>query len=70
MSDDKKPLYAIAAEHLTRNGWVAELHYVHASDQGSARYQYLSAYPRARIVAIGPSIGYFVEDKKGEKLSV
>jgi hypothetical protein len=70
MSDENRILYAIAAEHLTHKGWVAEIHYVHASNQASARYQFVAAYPKARVVGIAPSLGYFVDDKKGDKLSV
>lgn len=70
-----KQLYAIAAEiPIKHNGkivnWTAEITHVHAEDSLNARFIYQQdPYHRThRIVAIGPAIGYHVEDEHGEVL--
>jgi len=68
-------LYAIAVERYNRQGWPisVSIEYVQASDTAHARAQFRVAEPnprRSRIVAVGPAIGFFVEDNHGEKLSV
>jgi hypothetical protein len=60
---NKKPLYACAIE---RDG-KPEMIYTHASTQAEARIQLGPG--NYRIVAIGPAIGYFVADKKGDVLT-
>ena len=70
-----KQLYAIAAEiPIKRKGkivsWTAEITHVHAFDAANARWVYLQDvhHRNHRIVAIGPVVGYHVEDEHGEVL--
>jgi hypothetical protein len=47
--------------------------YLHADSAAHARAQYCAAHPNRRthqIIGVAPAIGYYVEDTKGEKLSV
>ena len=68
-------IYAIAVERYNRQGWPTSvsIEYVEADDEAHARAQFRVAEPnprRSRIVAVGPAIGFYVEDSHGEKLSV
>jgi len=71
---EKPKLYAIAFEHpVKRNGvltWIPEIVHTHAIDNANARFIFLQdpLHKKARIVAIGPVIGYHVEDEHGEVL--
>jgi hypothetical protein len=66
---NKKPLYAIALEYPTiSGGWRPVIEYCHATNEAEVR-KHLGP-GSYRIVAIGPVIGYNVEDKEGKKLSV
>lgn len=71
----KKGLYAVAVERWAPrlNAWrPEEIVYVHGVDVANARFEYLRTNPDkgTRIVALGPVIGYHVEDSHGEILSV
>lgn len=72
----KKPLYAIAYEYRVRPGvWRPEIEYMHAEDNSDARLQFFRSEPNSnhrhmRIVGIAPVLGYFVNDNKGDALSV
>lgn len=78
--EPKKELHAIAYEYKVRdrNGkvrWVPEIDYLHATDTGDARLQYLQSEPpqvmrEVRIVGVAKVLGYFVDDNHGDKLSV
>jgi hypothetical protein len=67
----EKPLYAIAFERCTyvqgKEKWTAELRYCHAVSELEARSQ-LALRFTDRIVAIGPAIGYHVENEKQENI--
>ena len=68
-------MYAIACEHFDANERLtsAEIIYVHATDAGHARQQFIKIHSnqrKHRMVAVAPVIGYFVDDNHGEKLSV
>jgi hypothetical protein len=78
-TEPEKKLYAIAYEYRLGRGrnrkWCADIDYLHATDAGDARLQYLNSEPpqvmrEVRIVGIAPVLGYFVNDNHGEKLSV
>ena len=67
-------LYAIASERMIRrNGivlWEPEVLHVHAVNDANAKFIFMQ-YPEHknhRIVAIGPVIGYHIDDEHGEKL--
>jgi hypothetical protein len=71
----ERKLFAVAVEiPIKRNGkvisWVPEITHVHANDSLQARAIYMqdSHHHNHRIVAIGPVIGYHVEDEHGEQL--
>ena len=66
----KLPLFAIAAEHKVGDSLVPEIVHVHAADSAQAKFFFLRdpANRNSRIVAIGPVVGYHVEDEHGEKL--
>jgi hypothetical protein len=75
LNPEKPILYAIASEKEVRNGdgtsnWYAEIVHVHALDQANARFIFLQdpEHRTRRIVAIGPVIGYHVDDEHGDKL--
>ena len=75
LSNITKSLYAVAAEIPIKKkgkiiGWSAEITHVHAIDSVNARYIYLqdAKHHSHRIVAIGPVIGYHVEDEHGDYL--
>ena len=66
-------LYAIACERRDIDGnWHADIVHLHAMDSSNARYCFLldssNRGPNVRIVAVGPVVGYHVEDEHGEKL--
>jgi hypothetical protein len=70
-----RQLYAIAAEiPVKRKGkvvsWAAEITHVHADDVVHARYIYMqdAHHHSHRIVAVGPVVGYHVEDEHGDFL--
>lgn len=74
---EKKQLYAIAIERYRkiRGRYVllaARVEYLHADSISHARNQYCYSHPNRRthrVVAVGPALGYFVEDNHGEVLS-
>jgi len=71
-----QPLYAIACERIIKNidgstSAIPEIVHVHADDTAHAKFTFLQdkMYRKQyRIVAIGPVIGYHVDDEHGEKL--
>jgi len=72
---EKRKLYAIASERMIKHGknisWVPEIVHVHANDSAHAKFIFLQDIDHRRnyrIVAVGPVIGYHVEDEHGEKL--
>jgi hypothetical protein len=71
-----KTLYCICYEYKKSPGiWDCDKLYLHADDAGDARLQFFrSDSPETmreiRIVGIAPVIGYFVDDNKGNELSV
>lgn len=76
---DKTTLHAIAFEYRVGRGrhtrWIPEIDYLHAVDVADARLQYLQSEPpsvmrEVRIVGVSRVLGYFVDDNKGDKLSV
>lgn len=70
----ERKLYAIAVEIFSKGELVqAKIKYLHAFDAQDARVRFRHAYPNAskyRIVAIAEPIGVFVNDKRGEDLSL
>jgi hypothetical protein len=77
MGEGKPILFAVAVERLMRvrgNAgvtWKAEMIYLHATDSANARIRFTATHDRSyRIVALGPVIGYFVNDNHGDDLSV
>jgi hypothetical protein len=79
---DGKILYAIAYERLTvywKNGerrrrWEPGIEYLHAVNDGDARYQYFNSelpevMTETRIVGVAPVIGYHVHDNHGDVIS-
>lgn len=71
----KKPLYCIAYTERKGRKLVGQKLYVHANSIEEARLQYFqSELPttlvQRDIVGIAPVIGYFVNDKHGNDLSV
>ena len=71
----KRILHCLAIETYNRLGQLVEtnLLYMHGDDVANVRYLYRLTQPNTRkyhIVAIAPVIGYKVDDKKGEQLSV
>jgi hypothetical protein len=77
---EKDPLFALAMNVSTNGGltWKPRMEYIHAKDAGDARVKYLNSEIMAlknnqlRIDIIGVShvLGYFVNDTKGDILSV
>ena len=69
---ESRKLYAIAAEkRVSKNTWVPEIVHVHADDSANAKFIFLQNPDHRknyRIVAVGPVIGYHVEDEHGERL--
>lgn len=73
VTKDGKSLYCIAYEWYSRAAgkWKADMLYLHATDDGDARLQFLhSEQPetmrRIHVVAIAPVIGYHVEKTRGD----
>ena len=77
-SKSGKILYAIAYMYTPRPGtWKGEFLYLHADDAGDARLQFFRSEDpemlRMRnvvVTGVAPVIGYLVNDKHGEDLSV
>jgi hypothetical protein len=72
---DKRRLYCAAYETMGGDGKViANKEYMHAESESEARVQFwngrIAADNVIRLVAVGPVIGYFVQDKTGGKLNV
>lgn len=70
-----RPLYCIAYELYSRKGHLlkGDLEYVHADSVAHARNQFCYSNPNRRthkVVGVAPVIGFYVDDKKGEVLSV
>jgi hypothetical protein len=65
---NKKPLYAVAIENWNGKSWTPEIRYTHADTEAEARF--MMGDGPFRIVAAAPAIGFFVEDKVGDKLNV
>lgn len=69
---EKKPLYCIA--FVDKRSGKGELLYVHATDSGEARMQYMMSEQmklrHLELVGVSPVIGFHVNDSKGEDLSV
>lgn len=73
ISTEKRPLWCVAAEEWNpkKNQWRAVLRYNHAHDQSQARASYVLARKVPfRIIDVARVVGYHVQDKKGELLSV
>jgi hypothetical protein len=71
----KKKLHCLAIETRNRLGLVVEtnLLYMHGDDIANVRYLYRLTQPNTQkyhIVAIAPVIGFHVDDKQGNQLSV
>lgn len=65
---NKKPLYAVALENWDGKKWTPEIRYTHADSEAEARF--MMGQGAFRIVGAAPAIGFFVEDKVGDKLNV
>jgi hypothetical protein len=65
---NKKPLYAVALENWNGSKWTPEIRYTHADTEAEARF--MMGQGPFRIVGAAPAIGFFVEDKVGDKLNV
>jgi hypothetical protein len=72
----KETLYSVAYEKFVKTGrhgyWKPEIEYLHAIDGAEARIKFCFANPNRRtckIIAIGPVIGYNVDDS-GKNISV
>jgi len=72
----KRTLYCIAYEFRVRPGvWDCDKLYMHADNVEDARLQFFRSdspelMREIRVVGIAPVIGLFVDDTKGEVLSV
>lgn len=75
-TDTKKTLYCICYEYrITPGVWGCDKLYMHGDNIEEVRLQYFrSNTPETmrhiRIVGIAPAIGYFVDDTKGNELSL
>lgn len=73
--DKKKPLFAVAFEYVKKGRWDTEIEYLHADNTGHARFLFCAGNTMQllnrtmKIVAVGPAVGYFVEDNQGVILS-
>lgn len=73
---EKRLLYAVAYEYkVKKKKWIPDIDYLHANDANDARWWFFQSEPpetfrQVRVVGIAPVIGYFVDDNKGEQLSV
>ncbi len=65
-------LYAVAYNVKTRYGWrPGEMQYVKAENAATAKAAVIRSHKAMiDIIACGPAIGYYVEDKQGKVLSV
>lgn len=76
--EEKKQLYAVAYEKYRKDRKKgcyrlssADIEYMHADSPAHARNQFCYSHPNRvthRVVAVGPALGFFVEDNHGEKL--
>ena len=75
-TDTKRTLYCICYEYRIRPGvWGCDKLYMHGGNAGDVRLQFFrtdapETMRHIRIVGIAPAIGYFVDDKKGNELSL
>ena len=71
MAATKNPLFAVAFNIRKRGVWYPHpVEYVHAPDAVSARALVIRGFKeRIDIIAVGPAIGFFVEDNHGKVLS-
>ena len=73
--DKTRTLFAVAIERVVGMHWTASIEYLHADSIAHARILFTAGNSQPllnrtmKIVAIGPAIGYFVEDNKGMILS-
>jgi hypothetical protein len=68
-----KTLYAVAFEKLVGQEWKSDIVYLHAADTPNAKFLFIQSQSRGvryHIVAIGPVLGYHVNDEEGKSLSV
>lgn len=66
-----KKLFAIACERVVNGTVIPEIVHTHALDAANAKFIFLQDpvhRKNYRIVAVGPVIGYHVEDEHGERL--
>jgi hypothetical protein len=71
VNSEGKTLYAICVEKHNRRGQVLpDIIYVHASNDGEARWIFGqdSDYRQFKIIAVAPAVGYFVADNHGDVL--
>lgn len=70
-SEKPKRLWSIAAEvEVAPRTWQAEVAEVYATDSASALAAYFISQPkRVNIVAVAPTLGFWVNDKDGNVLS-
>lgn len=69
----KGELHAIAWLRFERGKWVSEISYLHAMNVAHARALFVGgreAGERYTITAIGPVIGYWVEETKDKKIII
>jgi hypothetical protein len=71
VTKDGKPLFAVAFNILRRGHWRPHpVEYVHAADAATAKNLVIRGFQeRIDIIAVGPAIGFFVEDNHGKILS-
>jgi len=66
-------LYAAAYWRMDpRKGWVQEISHFHAPDYPTAKGRFIFAHrndPSVWLIAVGPAIAFFVDDKQGMVLS-
>lgn len=75
---EKRQLYAVAVERWQKVGRTyhmrgARVEYLHADSSAHARNQFCFSHPNRRthrVVAVGPTLGYHVNDQDGKILSV
>lgn len=72
-----KILYCIAFSYwsVKKQRWISDMNYTHAKDIEEARLTFFQSETagvmrRVNMVGIAPVIGYFVDDNKGQELSV
>ncbi len=76
MSKEQKPiLYAVASERVIirdrQRCVVPDIVHLHAVSEGNARWVFGQdpEHRKSRIIAVGPVIGYHVEDEHGDILT-